>query len=415
MSFYNLLKDSLEEFEENEFTVEDGENTVEEILAEEDSTVAIQNEVLEDGIMDADDVKIDLVEDEVEAMESIVTSLESLISQGKGLDPLSGALLNNHLNAISKRLGVRFITHSAESFENEVASLQAAQDSLESIKEKLSAAKDWVVESLDKMWSSFSEWITATAVLRKRHVSQAKKLLETVKSIDSDDPRVNQTGELTNFGDTKWILNQLGGHVETPKNLANLLNNSAELSKIIKDSGLADIRRKLVFANTERNKEFENAIAKFNKALTQSAEFEVPGGIITSRGDGKSSKLYIDFYKPNDNVVVKVLNKDDMITILEAIIKANTKAEKEESTIVRELDPSGDDEALDKSIKEAADGSDGEESEESLSELREKQKQYLDIRRKIFQRLRLQIRANANASKSALRWVSMSLAYKPSE
>ncbi len=410
MSFYNLLKDSLEEFDENEFTVEDGENTVEEILAEEDSTVAIQNEVLEDGEVDDVDTAITLVEDEVEAMESIRDSLESFTAQGKGLDPLGGALLNNHLSVISKRLGVKFVTHSNESFADEAASLQATQDSLESIKEKLQAAWEWIKEAIKKLWASTKEWFKATFTLRGRYEAQAKKLQEVVKGLKSDDPRVKQSGTLEGEVSGEWLL-KADGEAFTASELGQVIKSSAKLSDAINVSGLSKLRGRLLMGIDERNQEFEKALNEYAE-LVNKANPQLAGGMI-STDEGKAK--WIPFKNPG-NIVLPALNQQEMSKLLDDVLEGLKVASREDKKVENELEDAKDIDALEKQTKEAEKKAEGTEeaSEEAkvVASVRSVQRQYLQTKRDALRRSRLVVRSQNQAIRGALRWVSQSLANK---
>src|SRR5699024_5983518 len=184
MSIYNLLNTGLEDNLVADELTDDVVNETLDVEESADAEIAemeeAENEIAED------ETKIEILEATEDELEGIADSLESILKRGRGLDRQSHVFLCNHLYAIEMRLGIEIYTPSNESFEFTGSSIQATQDSLESIKETIGKVLTGIKNTFKTLGEAFSRWVNASALAYKRLDARIDDMIKKVKEVDDE-------------------------------------------------------------------------------------------------------------------------------------------------------------------------------------------------------------------------------------
>lgn len=227
MSIYNLLNSSLEELEEEVITEDDANEVVESAVDYEETPEAAAEYLEEvDNEVDEESLKLEALSATEEELSGLEDSLESMLAAGKGLDAHTHRLMRTHLSAIEQRLGVAIPLPSNESFESATLSLQATEDSLESIRDVLGKVGTGIKKTITNIGlklKDFFKWVTSTVV---RLESRFKGLVKSANQRDDGDVDVPETITVPR---SKNLY--IGGELD-PKGVLSFINDYvAEINK----------------------------------------------------------------------------------------------------------------------------------------------------------------------------------------
>lgn len=332
MAYFNILTDSLESLEEE--YLHDVVDTPNEILSEDDDTLNLIKEFSQPDELDEVDRNITLVEDDLESLESITSILGSHIDKGVGLTQQSHVVMSNHLNSISKRLGVSFPRQSVESFDSSNP-LWMATDSMEGIKEVVETIKDWLIKHIKQIYRYITEWRHTTFRAYQRFYEQAKKLKTVIVSLETN----KQSTELSDYAPfqlsypgkgflsprdyVKFLsVDPLSGAASIPRQVQLQYAKNYELIRGLDQEGIDSKDMVDIFSTS-----LKDALSGFmNNGLSihpdnSGFSLTILGGVISLKVTplGRVSVELVDA-DPGGGTL-PTLNKDDLIAICDAIIR----------------------------------------------------------------------------------------------
>ncbi len=433
MSIYNLLNIGLEDNLVADELTDDVVNETLDVEESADAEIAemeeAENEIAED------ETKIEILEATGDELEGIADSLESILKRGRGLDRQSHVFLRNHLNAIEMRLGIEIYTPSNESFEFTGSSIQATQDSLESIKETIGKVLTGIKNTFKTMGEAFARWVNASSLAYKRLDARIDGMIKKVKEVDDE-------------GGSKEI--SLSSNDDTNKNLiAKLLisndNTTDNLSIVKPDEFFEDpfgrisylhtqILDKMIASLDEHDYDrvkvnsqmidelvrllnrigwrFTDTKTKDNPVYGHTLYRTIPGGILEATTSDKSSGISVKLKELQaDDIKINTLpslNKKDALKLLEGL-KVSVS---ESSKFMRGKDKLFESADANKVINDVFNLKINEEAGYTDEAIKTQKALATSIRNVLTTESRivkLTINLHAKTVKSALTWVSRSL------